>query len=44
MPTKKVIGNYRGNLDRLYPAKFNDYLAAFTKREAISRFLDLEVF
>ena len=41
---KEVIGNYRSNLDRLYPAKLDDYLAAFPKRDAISRFLDLEVF
>ena len=41
---KEVLGNYRSNLDRLYPAKLDDYLAAFPKRDAISRFLDLEVF
>ena len=41
---KEVLGNYRVNLDRLYPAKLDDYLAAFPKRDAISRFLDLEVF
>jgi len=41
---KEILGNYRNNLDRLYPAKLDDYLAAFPKRDAISRFLDLEVF
>jgi len=41
---KEVLGNYRINLDRIYPAKLDDYLAAFPKRDAISRFLDLEVF
>lgn len=41
---KEVLGNYRSNLNRLYPAKLDDYLAAFPKRDAISRFLDLEVF
>ena len=41
---KEVLGNYRSNIDRLYPAKLDDYLAAFPKRDAISRFLDLEVF
>lgn len=41
---KEVLGNYRSSLDRLYPAKLDDYLAAFPKRDAISRFLDLEVF
>ena len=41
---KEVLGNYRSNLDRLYPAKLDDYLAAFPKHDAISRFLDLEVF
>ena len=41
---KEVLGNYRSNLDRLYPAKLDDYLVAFPKRDAISRFLDLEVF
>ena len=41
---KEVIGNYRNCLDRLYPAKLDDYLSAFPKRDAISRFLDLEVF
>lgn len=41
---KEVLGNYRSNLNRLYPAKLDDYIAAFPKRDAISRFLDLEVF
>lgn len=41
---KEILGNYRSNLDRLYPAKLDDYLTAFPKRDAISRFLDLEVF
>ena len=41
---KEVLGNYRNSLDRLYPAKLDDYLAAFPKRDAISRFLDMEVF
>lgn len=41
---KEVLGNYRSNLDRLYPAKLDDYLASFPKHDAISRFLDLEVF
>lgn len=41
---KEVLGNYRSNLDRLYPAKLDDYLESFPKRDAISRFLDLEVF
>ena len=41
---KEVLGNYRANLDRLYPAKLDDYLVAFPKRGAISRYLDQEVF
>ena len=41
---KEVLGNYRNSLNRLYPAKLDDYLVAFPKRDAISRFLDLEVF
>lgn len=41
---KEVLGNYRANLDRLYPAKLDDYLVAFPKRDAISRYLDQEVF
>ena len=41
---KEILSNYRNNLDRLYPAKLDDYLQAFPKRDAISRFLDLEVF
>ena len=41
---KEVLGNYRSNLDRLYSAKLDDYLAAFPRRDSISRFLDLEVF
>ena len=41
---KEILGNYRLHLDRLYPAKLDDYLEAFPKRNAISRFLDLEVF
>ena len=41
---KEVLGSYRSNLDRLYPAKLDDYLAAFPKHDAISRFIDLEVF
>lgn len=41
---KEVLGNYRSNIDRLYPAKLDDYLPAFPKHDAISRFLDLEVF
>ena len=41
---KEVLSNYRGNLDQLYPSKIDEYLAAFPKRDAISRQLDLEVF
>jgi hypothetical protein len=41
---KEVLGNYRANLDRLYPAKLDDYLAFFPKRDAVSRHLDDEVF
>ena len=41
---KEVLGNYRANLDRLYPAKLDDYLAAFPKHDALSRYLDQEVF
>ena len=41
---KEVLANYRNGIDRLYPAKLDDYLAAFPKRDAISRFIDLEVF
>lgn len=41
---KEVLGNYRTNIDRLYPAKLDDYLSSFPKRDAISRHLDQEVF
>jgi hypothetical protein len=41
---KEVLGNYRNGIDRLYPAKLDDYLVAFPKRDAISRSIDLEVF
>ena len=41
---KEVLGNYRSNMDRLYPAKVDEYLESFPRREAISRQLDLEVF
>ena len=41
---KEVLGNYRSNLDRLYPAKLDDYLPAFPKRDALSRLIDQEVF
>ena len=41
---KEILGNYRSNLNRLYPSKLDDYLSVFPKRDAISRFLDLEVF
>jgi len=41
---KEVVGNYRSNIDRLYPAKVDEYLESFPRREAISRQLDLEVF
>ena len=41
---KEVVGNFRSNMDRLYPAKVDEYLESFPRREAISRQLDLEVF
>ena len=41
---KEVVGNFRSNMDRLYPAKVDEYLESFPRREAISRQLDLEGF
>lgn len=41
---KEIVKNYRSNIDRLYPAKIDDYLAAFPKREAIESAIDKEVF
>ena len=41
---KEVLNNYRANIDRVYPAKLDDYLEAFPKRDAISEALDREVF
>ena len=41
---KEVLGNYRASTDRLYPAKLDDYLPAFPKRDALSRIIDQEVF
>ena len=41
---KEVVGSFRSNMDRLYPAKVDEYLELFPRREAISRQLDLEVF
>lgn len=41
---KEVVGNFRGNINRLYPAKVDEYLELFPRRDAISRQLDLEVF
>lgn len=41
---KEVVKNYRENIDRLYPAKLDDYLVAFPRREAIESAIDKEVF
>lgn len=41
---KEVLNAYRANLDRLYPAKLDDYLTAFPRRNAISAALEREVF
>ena len=41
---KEVIGNYRNNLDKLYPARLDDYLEHFPRRGAIERAIEKEVF
>lgn len=41
---KEVIGNYRNNVNKLYPAKLDDYLEHFPRRDAIERAIEREVF
>ena len=41
---KEVVGNYRNNINALYPAKLDDYLEHFPRRDAIERVIDMEVF
>ena len=41
---KEVLNAFRANLDRLYPAKLDDYLAFFPRRDALSAALEREVF
>jgi len=41
---KEVVKSYRANVDRLYPAKLDDYLVAFPRRGAIEAAIDKEVF
>lgn len=41
---KEVVGNYRNNINKIYPAKLDDYLEHFPRREAIERAIEKEVF
>ena len=41
---KEVIGNYRNNIRALYPARLDDYLEHFPRRDALARVIDMEVF
>ena len=41
---KEVVANYRNNVNKLYPAKLDDYLEHFPRRNAIERVIEKEVF
>ena len=41
---KEVVASYRNNVDKLYPAKIDDYLEHFPRRAAIERAIEKEVF
>lgn len=41
---KEVVKSYRENVDKIYPAKIDDYLEAFPRRDAIEDAIDREVF